>query len=215
MCNTPSYSFARRTDIPKEYFRSDYLTIVMAHLPLREKSDFPEEYQYLLDEEVLGELNLFQVIGHSPEILQSFMKLASTLWEHSEIEEVAREMLTLIVARDLDSRYVWHHHIGIAMDLGAPTDEIRTIGNTEYEVISAVDERLVEFVLAFVRDEVTGEEVARLQNHHSPGAVVSVAMLADHYVSVAKFVDNMDIALEEEFVGWQLERLQGSEGTHG
>jgi hypothetical protein len=25
----------------------------------------------------------------------------------------------------------------------------------------------------------------------------------------------MDIALEEEFVGWRLERLQGSEGTYG
>jgi 4-carboxymuconolactone decarboxylase len=160
----------------------------MPHLPLRKKSDFPEEYRYLLDEEVLGELNLFQVIGHSPEILQSFIKMASTLWEHSKIEEAAREMLTLVVARDLDSTYVWHQHVGIAMDLGVPTDEIRAIGDTEYEAVRAVDELLVEFALAFVRDEVTGEEVAKLQNHHSPGAVVGVAMLANHYVSVANFV---------------------------
>lgn len=177
----------------------------MAHLPLRQKSDFPKEYQYLLDEEALGELNLFQVVGHSPEILKSLMKMASTLWEYSAIDEDAREALTLVVAHEVKSEYEWHQHVRIAMDCGVTTDDILAISNMEYDDVESVNSDLIDFTLAFVRDEVTGEAIESLENHYSHETIVGVAMLVNHYVSIAKFINNMDIGLQEEFVGWQLE----------
>jgi YYY domain-containing protein len=61
----------------------------------------PEEYQYLLDEDVLGERNIFRAMGNNPPILKSYMLYGSTLWKECGLSPRDRELVILGVARAL------------------------------------------------------------------------------------------------------------------
>lgn len=180
----------------------------MARVPLVDRDDLPEEYQYLLGEDALGERNIFRAIGNSPRVLQSYMRYGTTLWEAGELTTRERELLILAVARALRSEYEWHQHVDIGREAGLGTDEIAAIGREEFENFEGFDDRdraLLAYADAFARGEVTDTIHEDLAEFCETSTLTGIAMLCSHYVATARALDALEVPLEGSFVGWRPE----------
>lgn len=176
----------------------------MSRIPRISRSDLPEEYQYLLNEDALGERNIFTTMGHNPSILKSYMLYGSTLWEDCGLSAHDRELAILAVARRLDSRYEWEQHVDIGYEAGVAPAAIRAIGGDDLGYFDDRTRAVLEYVQAFATGDVTDEIHQRLLAHFDHDAAVGIGMLASHYVATACFLENFDVPLEEAtFVGWE------------
>lgn len=176
----------------------------MARMPRIGRSDLPEEYQYLLDEDALGERNIFTTMGHNPAILKSYMLYGSTVWDECGLSAYDRELAILAVARELDSRYEWEQHVDIGYEAGVEPEAMRAIGGSELDSFDERTRAFLQYVQAFAGGDVTDEDHDRLARQFDDDAVVGIGMLASHYVATARFLAAFDVPLEnEEFVGWE------------
>lgn len=175
----------------------------MARVPLRTQSDLPEEYQYLLSEDALGERNVVCAIANEPAVLQSYMRYGSTLWEAGELTVRQRELVILGVARALDSRYEWQQHVELGREAGIDDTELRAIGRGDLDEFGEADRVLLRYARAFAARGVTDAVHDALADQFDTGTTTAVAMLASHYVATAYALDAMNVPLEGSFVGWE------------
>lgn len=174
----------------------------MARVPLPRQDDLPEDYQYLMSEDALGERNVIRAIANNPAVLQSYMRYGTTLWTETDLTDRERELVILAVARALDSRYEWHQHVELGQDAGVSRDAIRRIGREEFDAFDPGERALLAYATAFATGDVTDAVHDALADHRGDDAVAGVAMLASHYVATARVLDGLDVPLEGEFVGW-------------
>jgi len=176
----------------------------MARLPQISQSDLPEEYQYLLDEDALGERNIFTTMGNNPAILKSYMLYGSTVWEECGLSAHDRELAVLAVARALDSRYEWEQHVEIGHDAGISPGAIRAIGRDDLSAFDPDIRAVLEYVQAVATDDVTDDIHAQVHEHFDAETVTGICLLATHYVATARFLSSMAVPLEASaFVGWE------------
>lgn len=180
----------------------------MVRIPLRTQTDLPEEYQYLLDEDAMGEINLLSAMANNPDVLQSYMRYGTTLWTDSGIENTDVERCILAVARTLEAEYEWNQHVPIARDLGVPEGDIDAIASRELEHFDDRRRALLEYVTAVADGEVDAGTHEALSEHVGPETVVGVTQLAIHYVATARFVDVLEIPLDDPFVGWKPDQAE-------
>lgn len=186
----------------------------MARVPAVTQSDLPEDYQYLMSEDALGERNLFTTMGNNPAILKSYMLYGTTLWNECGLSAHDRELVILAVGRALDSEYEWEQHVDIGAVEDVSTEAMSAIGRDELDYFDEDIEALLAYAQAFARNEVTDEVYAPLEEHFDPETIVGVTMLASHYVATGFMLDALDVQLElDEFVGWEpteedVEKLQ-------
>lgn len=176
----------------------------MARIPQRSRSELPEEYQYLLDEDALGERNIFTTMGNNPPILKSYMLYGSTVWDECGLSAHDRELAILAVARALDSRYEWEQHVGIGHEAGVSPGAMRAIGRGDLSVFDPDVRAALEYVQAVATDEVTDEIHEQVRAHFDDESVIGICVLATHYVATARFLSSLSVPLEaSEFVGWE------------
>jgi 4-carboxymuconolactone decarboxylase len=174
----------------------------MARVPLKRREDLPDEYQYLLSEDALGERNIFRVMGNNPATLQSYMRYGTTLWTESGLSERERELVILALARALDSRYEWHQHVELGREAGVKPWAIDALGRDDVDAFDGRDRALVAYARAFAAERVTDKVHASVAEHCDDETVTGLAMLASHYVATATVLNALAIDLEEPFVGW-------------
>ncbi|QFU84683.1 carboxymuconolactone decarboxylase family protein [Natronorubrum aibiense] len=177
----------------------------MARVPLQRQADLPDDYQHLLSEDAMGELHLLCAMANNPDILQSYMRYGTTLWTEGGLEPADLERCILTVARALDAPYEWHQHVPIARDAGVSDDELRAIAEGDFEPFDDRQQALLRYVDAVVRGDVDDDRFERLSQYLPPETIVGVTLLATHYLATARFLDALDIAPEEPFIGWELE----------
>jgi 4-carboxymuconolactone decarboxylase len=175
----------------------------MARLPLRSKSDLPDEYQYLLDEDALGERNLFRSMGHNPHILQSYMRYGTTLWQETGVDERTVELAILAVARTCRSTYEWHQHVELGRKAGVSAAEIRSLGDDDHGVLDDRDRAVVEYVQAVAHDEVDDATFEAVATRFDARTIIGLSLLAGHYLMTARMLSALEIPTEGSFVGWQ------------
>lgn len=174
----------------------------MARVPLLEQSELPDEYQHLLGEDAMGEINLLCAMANNPAVLQSYMRYGTTLWRDGGLDKPDLERCILAVARTLDAEYEWNQHVSIARNLGVPDEDIHAIAVDE---ITYFDDRLtalLQYVQAVAEGNVDNETYAALAEHVDRTTIVGVTQLATHYLATARFLDALDIPMEGAFVGW-------------
>lgn len=175
----------------------------MVRIPLRSKTDFPKEYQYLLRADDLGERNIFLAMGHNLPILQSYMRYGTTLWRESGLDERAVELAILAVARACRSRYEWHQHVERGLESGVTSAEIRALGVDKLDELADEDRDIVKYVQAVAFDEVDDALFEAISARFDDRTVIGLTMLAGHYVMTARILSVFDIPTEGSFVGWQ------------
>lgn len=175
----------------------------MARVQLRRQDDLPDEYQHLLGEDALGEINLLCAMANNPSVQQSYMRYGSTLWAESGLDGVDVERVILAVARALDARYEWHQHVSIARDKGVPDEDIDAIGRGAVEELDDRHEAIVAYARAVANGDVDDAVFEAVTAYLDPSTVVGVTLLATHYLATARFLDALSVPIEGQFVGWE------------
>jgi len=174
----------------------------MSRVPLRDAKELPEEYQYLLADDAMGELNIFRAMGNNPPVLQSYMRFGAVLWDECGLPPAQRELAILVVARILDSRYEWHQHVGLARTAGLADEKIDAVGRKKWSYFDGHEEAIVSAIRAIARGERVDHAINTLGDVVDDRVVVGVTLLAGYYVATARALAAWDIPVEGEFVGW-------------
>ncbi|MEF8843329.1 MAG: carboxymuconolactone decarboxylase family protein [Haloarculaceae archaeon] len=173
-----------------------------ARVPLLDRSDLPEEYRYLFDEDVLGELNLFRTMGHVPRTMQAYMRFGTALWNAGDLSTRERELAILAVARSCRARYEWHQHVRIGREAGISTGEIRCIAHGDDTPFPEREQAIMRYAEAVAAGTVTGPLFEACETVTDTETVVGLTLLAGHYLLTARFLDALSVPLDEGFAGW-------------
>lgn len=181
----------------------------MARVPYCEPTDLPEEYRDLIVSTLQPgkTVNVYAAVGNNPHVLHGLRSFLGELWSDTGLNGYERELVILTVAREIDSAYEWHQHVGIARGEGVSDDEITAIGNSAYNTFDAETRPLLEYARAVVHGEVTDDEHDALASLHNDESIVGVAGLAAGYAMLGRLIDTLGVEIEtgDEFVGWTLE----------
>jgi alkylhydroperoxidase family enzyme len=177
----------------------------MPAVPYVERSELPEAYRYLYDDNENGELNVYRALGNNPELLQSIMRWGTTAVASSGLPRPDAEVVLLATSRALSSRYLWDLHVPLAAEAGLDRSAIRAIGERRFCDLPPRREALAEYATAFVDRSVDAAHHEALGEYLGPGAVVGATMMASHFLAVGYAIDALDVDPEGPFVGWSLE----------
>ena len=173
-----------------------------ARVPLLRQSDLPEDYRYLLDEDVLGELNLFRAMGHVPRTMQAYMRFGTALWNTGDLSTRERELAILAVARSCRSRYEWHQHVGIGQEAGISVEELRRVAHDDDTPFTEREQAIMRYAEAVAAGTVTGPLFEATVTVTDTETVVGLTLLAGHYLLTARFLDALSVPVEGGFAGW-------------
>lgn len=176
-----------------------------ARVPLLDRTDLPEDYQYLMEEDVLGELNLFRSMGHVPRAMQAYMRLGTALWSGGDLSTRERELAILAVARSQRSRYEWHQHVDIGREAGVTTEELRRIARADETGFPEREQAVMRYAEAVAAGTVTGPLFQAAREATDTETVVALTLLAGHYLLTARFLDALSVPVDDPFVGWDPE----------
>lgn len=189
----------------------------MARIDYADPADLPAEKRHLLDslsDHAGGDhglrsdrLNVYRLLGRNPAILEGFREYFGTVWGEAGLDAHAREVVILATARAADARYEWHQHVRVALDEGVSAETILAIARGEPDRISDQHAALLEYVGAFVDGDVDDATHDRLADHYDEATILGITTLAGNYLGLAHVFDALDVDLETEFVGWDLEGL--------
>ncbi|MFC6838209.1 carboxymuconolactone decarboxylase family protein [Halomarina ordinaria] len=173
-----------------------------ARVPLLTRDALPEEYRYLMDEDVLGELNLFGAMGHAPRAMQAYMRLGTALWGVGDLSARERELAILSVARSCRSRYEWHQHVALGRAAGVTREELRGLARDDDTPFTEREQAVVRYARAVAAGTVTGPLFEAAEAVTDRETVVGLTLLAGHYLLTARFLDALAVPTDDPFVGW-------------
>ena len=198
----------------------------MARIPYLDQQDVPEEYRKLLTthlEDSLsnveeydnvveqnvagGSRNIYRLFAHEPEILRSHRAHLTAMWETFQISPRERELALLALARELRAEYEWHHHMPVARDEGISRVELEAIADGDYDIFDDRETAILEYAEKFAQRRVDDETHERVAESYNDNAMLGLSVLLGFYVFMGYTLDALDIDIEDEFVGWELENL--------
>ncbi|PSQ14607.1 carboxymuconolactone decarboxylase family protein [Halobacteriales archaeon QS_8_69_73] len=179
----------------------------MPRLDGRTQSELPDDYQYLLSEDAMGEINLLTVMANNPDALQAYMRYGSALWEDCGLGAADVERVILAVARELDSAYEWHRHLPVARERGVAEAELAAIAENRLDDLDDRRTAIVEYARAVAADDVDDAVFAAAADAVDDSTLVGVTLLATHYLATQRFLAALSIPIEadEAFVGWSVD----------
>lgn len=186
-------SLVDHDDLPPE--QRDLLEV------LSDPESVPAQYRHLLTSKTR---NVFRTIGHHPPVLELFRELGGVLWDEVGLSTRQRELLILSVARALDSEYVWHQHVRIALSNGISESELLDISASRFENFDAAEETLLAYTAAFARGEVDDDVHAAAATVFDDPTLVGIGMSTCFYVTIIRMMDAFAVETEEPFAGWKL-----------
>ncbi|WP_338729589.1 carboxymuconolactone decarboxylase family protein [Haladaptatus sp. DJG-WS-42] len=179
----------------------------MARVPYLDFDNLSPDAAALVEETGLGPLHVFRALANNPAALATLTKSAGVLWTDAGLDTRGAEFVILTVARAVDSAYEWHQHAEIGLDAGLTTETIRAISTGATDALTPEDAALYEYVTAYVDGAVDDATHDQLATFFDDSAVVGIAMLAGEYLALSRTIDALDIEVEGEFIGWNIENL--------
>jgi|TARA_B100000315_G_scaffold259974_1_gene318434 4-carboxymuconolactone decarboxylase len=131
---------------------------------------------------------------HSPEVSKYFGPLNVYLRFNSGLSAELRELVILVAAREMDSRFEWAAHESEALKEGVPQATIDVIKYRK-PATGLPDEHLliIEYGRQVLRDHKVSPEIfAQLNSVFGPKGIVDLAYLLGNYVSLAVFLATID-----------------------
>lgn len=181
----------------------------MARIPLVEREDIPEEYQYLWDRNATdGRVpNIFRAMANNPRIWQQYLRLGNALWTRSGIDTATRELIILRTAILAHSPYEWHQHVRIGRQAGLSDERIKALHAwRQSDAFSAPERAILAYVDAVSSsDHPLAEVHDELASHFGPETIVAINLLTGYYAMTARFLGAMEVETETPFIGWELE----------
>ena len=144
--------------------------------------------------------NLDRVIGLAPPLLRAWLDFAWPLRLQAKTPRRIRELLILRGAQVSGARYEWVHHVAMARSAGVTQAQIDALPGWEQSALFDAQERAV----LRLAEEVTRGPAASAaciealrQQVFSDAEIVELTLTASFYVCVSRFLQSMDVDLEE------------------
>lgn len=144
--------------------------------------------------------NLYRVLGNAPPMLRAWLDVAWPLRLHAQTSRRIRELLILRGAQVSGARYEWVHHVEMALAAGVTQAQVDALAQWERSGLFDADEKAV----LRLADEVTrgpGASAACIDALRQCGfdnaEIVELTLTASFYVCVSRFLQSMDVQLEE------------------
>jgi alkylhydroperoxidase family enzyme len=143
--------------------------------------------------------NLYRVIGLAPPLLRAWLDFAWPLRLQAKTPRRIRELLILRGAQVSGARYEWVHHAAMALAAGVTQAQIDVLAAWEH---SALFDAREQAVLRLAEEVTRGPAaspacIEALQQYFSPAEIVELTLTASFYVCVSRFLQSMDVDLEE------------------
>lgn len=180
----------------------------MARLPFAQRSDIPENLQYVWDRNTTNDElpNIFRTMANNPVVWRAYLRLGNGLWSACGLDVPTRELVILRTAILQHSAYEWHQHVRIGRQAGL--SDARIVGLHHWragDLYSASERAILAYVDALAASDHPPTDVhASLAAHFPPATIVGVNLLVGYYVMTAKFLGAMEVETEGPFAGWQL-----------
>lgn len=175
-----------------------------------EDEDLKRLYERL-SQNPLGNLNIFKVMAHSPQLLRDWLRMATPLLGNGlSLPARLREIAILRVAQNARSEYEFGQHIPIARAAGLSDEEIA--GLTDYEdgdLFSELERAVIRYV-----DSVSGfaaeapDRARDLRRWLSDRELLELSFVIGHWTLIACILVPLDVELDEHVAaalpeGWR------------
>lgn len=182
----------------------------MARLPYTNRSDIPEELQYVWDRLAPGAPevpNIFRTLGNNPKLMRAYARMGNAIWADCGLDVPTREIAILRTAILEHSPYEWHQHVRIGRQARLSDERILALHHWRTsELFSEAEKALLAYADAVAATEHPAQEVHdELAKHYPQSALVGINLLVGYYLMTARFLGAMEVEPEEPFVGWQLQ----------
>lgn len=180
----------------------------MARLPLTERSDIPEDLQYVWDRTIMRGIqpNIFRLMGNNAQLWRAYARFGNALWAQCGLELPTRELAILRTSILHHSAYEWHQHVQMGRDAGLTDDRILALHQWRTsDLFSDAERALLGYIDAVGASNHPSDDAHNtLAAHYDASTVVGINLLTGFYGMTAKFLGALEAETEEPFVGWQL-----------
>lgn len=170
----------------------------MARIPYADpESASPETRQAL---ENLPPLNIFRMLAQADSAFVPFLKFGGAVLSSLELDPKLRELVILLVAKEMNAEYEWVQHVGIARELGVEPAQIEAIERMELDAAAlAPDARaLLVFADQVIDATRANDQVfATLQEYFPPRQIVETLLVIGEYQMLAQVMTNLDLETDD------------------
>ncbi len=141
----------------------------------------------------LPRLHVFGLLAHAETVFRSWVRHSHALLTQTTLDPLLRELVILQVGR-LAARYEWEQHVPIALACGATEEQVAALDRGEYAAFPPLHRAALAFTEALVRDgEVDDATYAALAAELDDGQIVELAVVAGHYLGLARLMTALRI----------------------
>ena len=149
-------------------------------------------------------LNIFKVLGHTPELGRCFTESVMAMLQDGELDWVTKELIILKATHRNECQYCVVQHETLSQRLGVSEEKIADIGGDSYRDsphFSEADKTLLDFTVQIGVDanRVPEELWNRLHDHFTEPQIVEAAYVITQYIAISKFGDALGVELEPVF----------------
>jgi len=146
----------------------------------------------------LGVLNVFKVMAHSPELMQSWWSMMAVLFARLQLDPRLRELAILRLFQITRSPYGFAHHVRIGRDVGITDAQVAALDTyASSDLFSPVDKLVLRYTDAVTRLEDSSPAIAEeLRAHLSEREVVELTFCIANWNMMAHLLLPLEIELE-------------------
>jgi alkylhydroperoxidase family enzyme len=162
----------------------------MARVPYLTPSDAPSSVAGPLAK--LAPLHVFGLVAHAETAFRPWLRFGGALLNDLALDPKLRELAILRVGQ-LAARYEWDQHVPIALDVGVSQVLIDGLDRGELDGFDELSRAALDFVTGIVDGEVDDARYAAVAAHLPDREVVELALVAAHYLMLARMMVTFQI----------------------
>ena len=147
----------------------------------------------------LGVLNVFKVMAHSPQLMQSWWGMMAVLLARLELDPRLRELAILRLFQVKRTAYGFAHHVRIGKQVGITDEQIAALdGYAESGLFSEVDKLVLEYTDSVTTlDDASPRIATALREHLSEQELVELTFCIANWNMMAHLLPPLEVELEE------------------
>ncbi len=149
-------------------------------------------------------LNIFKVLGHTPELGEAFTQSVMAMLKDGELDWKTKELIILKATHRNVCRYCVVQHETLSKRLGISEAKIADIGDDRYKTsphFTDAEKALMDLTIQIGEDanKVSKSLWNRLHKHFTEPQIVEAVYVITQYIAISKFGDALGVELEPVF----------------
>jgi alkylhydroperoxidase family enzyme len=146
----------------------------------------------------LGVLNVFKVMAHTPELMESWWRMMALLFSRLQLDPRLRELAILRLFQVTRVEYGFAHHVRIGREAGVTDEQIAALDSySTSDLFSALDKLVLRYTDAVTKlDDSSPAIASELRAHLSERELVELTFCIANWNLMAHLLLPLEIELE-------------------